>query len=282
MKVQVHDHQPRRPGASTGRQTRRGQSGLRVRLGRFARTVMRLTAVGVIIAGMGAVIFYGKAFIDRAAERPIRSIGVEGQFVYLSQHAVSELVTPMIVGGFLQSPLSAIKEKLESNPWVASAVVSRRWPDQLFISIVEEQPIARWADVGFLNHSGEIVKVAAHPRLNGLPILSGNPGQGRSVMQNYQQLAQMLRPYGLKVSEFYSDELFSWNVVLENGLKINIGRDRTMEKIQRFLVVYERELHKRLSEVAVVDLRYGNGLAVQWKTATADSEHAVPDLGEQA
>jgi cell division protein FtsQ len=282
MKIRARDYQTRKQGATTRRQTRDRQSRVAVGLGRFARGLMRLTAVGVAIAGLGAAVFYGKAFIDQAAERPIRNIGVEGQFVYLPQHEISEMVTPMIVGGFLQSPLSAIKEKLESNPWIASAVVSRRWPDQLFISIVEEQPIARWADIGFLNHSGEIVAVKPHPRLRSLPLLSGNPGQGKSVMQNYQQLAQMLRPYGLKISEFYSDELFSWNVVLENGLQINIGRDQTMEKIQRFLVVYERELHKRLSEVAVVDLRYGNGLAVQWKTATADSEQAVPETGEQA
>jgi cell division protein FtsQ len=281
MKMSAPDHQPRRKGATTRRQTRRGQSGLGAGLARIAKVTMRLATVGVVIAGLGAAVFYGKAFIDQAAERPIRSIGVEGQFAYISQQEISETVKPMIVGGFLQSPLSAIKEKLESNPWIASAVVSRRWPDQLFISIVEEQPIARWAGIGFLNHSGEIVEVSSHPRLKSLPLLSGSPGQGKAVMQNYQQLAQMLGPHGLRVSEFYSDELFSWNVVLENGLQINIGRDQTMEKIQRFLLVYERELHKRFSEVAAVDLRYGNGLAVQWKTATADSEQAVSAASDE-
>ncbi|MCW8196535.1 FtsQ-type POTRA domain-containing protein [Proteobacteria bacterium 005FR1] len=282
MKIRAQEQKPRKKGATARRQSRSDGSGVLSALGGFFRTLFKLVAVGVVVAGASAAVVYGKDFVNEAADRPIRNIGVEGQFAFISQEAISEMVTPMIVGGFLQSPLSAIKEKLESNPWIATAVVSRRWPDQLFISIVEEQPIARWSDVGFLNHLGEIVAVPAHPRLENLPLLSGNVGQEKSVMHNYQQLAQMLRPYGLKVSEFYSDELFSWNVVLANGLRINIGRDQTMEKIQRFLIVYNRELHKRLDQVASVDLRYGNGLAVQWKEATAESERASTAPGEQA
>jgi cell division protein FtsQ len=283
MKPRPQEQKSRRQGATSRRQNRRGGTGLLAGLARIGHGLLRLAAVGVVVAALGVAVVYGKEFIDQAAERPIRTIGVEGNFAYISQQEISEIVTPMIVGGFLQSPLSGIKEKLESNPWIASAVVSRRWPDQLFISIVEEQPIARWAERGFLNHLGEIVEVPAHPGLQGLPLLSGNAGQEKSVMQHYQQLAQTLRPFGLKVSEFYSDELFSWNVVLANGLRINIGRDQTMEKIQRFLIVYNRELHKRLDEIAVVDLRYGNGMAVQWKSATADSEETAVNLsGEQA
>jgi cell division protein FtsQ len=281
MKIREQEQKPRKKGATTRRRSRSDGSGVLAALGGFLRTLSKLAAVGVVVAGTGAAVVYGKDLVNEAADRPIRNIGVEGQFTFISQKAISEMVTPMIVGGFLQSPLSAIKEKLEGDPWIATAVVSRRWPDQLFISIVEEQPIARWSEVGFLNHLGEIVEVPPHSRLENLPLLSGNAGQEKSVMENYQQLAQMLRPYGLKVSEFYSDELFSWNVVLANGLRINIGRDQTMEKIQRFLIVYNRELHKRLDQVASVDLRYGNGLAVQWKEVTADSENVPAKPGEQ-
>lgn len=245
------------------------------------RACLRLVSVCLVVSLLGASVYFGKAFIDQATKRPIRSIGVEGAFTYISQQSISDLVTPMIVGGFLQSPLPSIKTRLEENPWIAQAVVSRRWPDELFIAITEEQPIARWGTQGFLNHTGELVKVDAPKALAHLPLLAGQLGQEKEAMQNYQQLAQMLRPYGLKVGEFYSDELYSWNVVLTNGLKITIGRDQTMEKIRRFLVVYDRELHKRLDEVAVVDLRYGNGLAVQWKAATADSED-TPSDGKRA
>lgn len=261
-----------------GATARRKPKGDRPPLRSFLRRSLQLATLCGVLVGLGTAGYLVKSFLDEAAQRPVNSIGVEGQFAYITQEMISESVTPMIVGGFLQLPLVAIKAELERNPWIAQAAVSRRWPDELYISIVEEQPIARWGEAGFLNHKGEIIEVEVDPRLQSLPLLAGTSGQAKSAMQNYQQLAQLLRPSGLKISEFYSDELFSWNVVLSNGLRINIGRDETMKKMQRFLVVYNRELHKRLDEVAAVDLRYGNGLAVEWKAATADS--AETETGE--
>jgi cell division protein FtsQ len=267
----TQDKRAHRQGATaTVRQSSRD---VRAR-GLVSRLFKRTLFVAVfcsVVAGIGGAVFWGKHLVGQMTQRPINSIGVEGQFAYISQQIISDLVTPMIVGGFLQSPLSAIKAELERNPWIAQAAVSRRWPDQLFISIVEEQPIARWGNKGFLNHKGEIVAVPVNPHLQHLPLLVGNAGQEKAVMQNYQELARMLLPYGLKIGKFQSDELFSWHVVLTDGLKITIGRDQIMEKIQRFLVVYNRELHKRLDKAAAVDLRYGNGLAVRWKTAAANS-----------
>lgn len=237
--------------------------------GVFRRLVVAAALCSVATAAVLLVV-YGKDYLENASARPISSIGVQGHFVHISQEEVSDRVAPMIVGGFLQSPLSAIKEELELHPWIAQATVSRRWPDELYISIVEEQPIARWGNAGFLNHRGDLIKVPQNDRLKALPLLSGKPGQEQSVMQHYQQLAQMFRPHGLRITEFHSNEMMSRRLVLENGTTINLGRDQTLEKIQRFLVVYSRELQERMDEIASVDLRYGNGLAVQWKEQATD------------
>lgn len=252
------------------------------RRGVLARVLLRGVAISGVMIVLGTAFYFGKQFVDQASDRPVNSIGVEGHFTYISQEEISAIVSPMVVDGFLQVPLEKIKGKLENNPWIAQASVSRRWPDKLYISIVEEQPIARWGKQGFLNYRGDIVPVQAPGKLQHLPLLSGEAGQEKAVMQNYQQLSQMLSRVGLKINEFYSDELLSWNVVLSNGLKINMGRDQTMEKIQRFLVVYQRELRERMEEVAAVDLRYGNGLAVEWKTATADSTETAAKSDKKA
>lgn len=218
------------------------------------------------VAGGGVLLFvHGKDVVAQASARPINSIGVQGHFVHVSREEISARVEPMIVGGFLQSPLAAIKRELELHPWVAQATVSRRWPDELYISIVEEQPIARWGDVGFLNHRGDLIRVKQSSRLKALPLLSGKPGQEQSVMQHYQQLAQMFRPHGLRIKELHSNKLMSRRLVLDNDVSVQLGRDQTLEKIQRFLMVYSQDLRERMDEIVSVDLRYGNGLAVQWK-----------------
>lgn len=234
---------------------------------------MRLLAKTVLVLVLGGVIttsvWAAKEFITSASERPINTIAVEGEFVYLSEEEISATVAPMIRNGFLTLPLTEVKRELERNPWIETAAVSRRWPDKLFISIGEQQPIARWGVNGFLNYQGQLVKLSTHPALANLPMLAGNPGQEREMMHNYQQLSQLLRPFGLQIAEFYCDELYSWQIVLTNSLVINIGRDHIMEKVERFLTVYSHSLQEEMDKVLSIDLRYGNGVAVKWRDEPA-------------
>ncbi|GAB1268820.1 cell division protein FtsQ/DivIB [Aurantivibrio infirmus] len=227
----------------------------------FVRMFLVVSAASLVCVA----VYVGNGFMEKASARPINHISVEGKFKYLSKQSVSEIVSPMIEDGFLQLPLEEIKSSLEENPWVQQAIVSRRWPDKFYISITEEQPIARWGKTGFLNQRGDIVVVDQHGFLNDLPLLSGNLGQEKSIMLYYQQLTQLLRPYDMQIAEFYCDELMSWHLTLGSGLSITIGKDQVTEKIQRFLDVYKRSLQVQIDNIAGVDLRYGNGLSVQWK-----------------
>lgn len=227
---------------------------------------VKLFLVIGVASVVGVSIYFGKNFIDDASSRPINTMSIQGDFKYLTQKQVSELVLPMIDNGFLTLPLSGIKELLEQNPWIDTASVSRRWPDKLAVSVVEQYPIARWGKEGFLNLRGEFIEFPVDDYLLNLPVLSGNAGQEKLIMQDYQQLAQLLRTFGLKISEFYCDELMSRRVVLDNGLVVNMGRDRLMEKIQRFLTVYNASLKTQLNDIATIDLRYGNGVAVEWRS----------------
>lgn len=266
-----------KPAGATSRRPK--EAGKLQRLRSAMPMLLRRSFVASIVGGIacgGVLLFvHGKDVVTQASARPIKSIGVQGHFVHVSREEISERVEPMIVGGFLQSPLSAIKRELEQHPWIAQATVSRRWPDELYISIVEEQAIARWSDVGFLNHRGDLIEVEQGSRLKALPLLSGSPGQEQSVMQHYQQLAQMFRPHGLRIKELHSNKLMSRRLVLDNDVTIQLGRDQTLEKIQRFLVVYNQELREKMDEIASVDLRYGNGLAVQWREQDESSSAAV-------
>jgi cell division protein FtsQ len=51
---------------------------------------------------------------------------------------------------------------------------------------------------------------------------------------------------------------------LENGLELVVGRGHVMEKMRRFLAVWELALKTQVERIARVDIRYDNGVAVQW------------------
>ena len=56
----------------------------------------------------------------------------------------------------------------------------------------------------------------------------------------------------------------AWRLTLTNDLELVIGRDQIIEKMRRFLLVWDQHLKTRATEVDRVDIRYDNGVAVQW------------------
>lgn len=204
--------------------------------------------------------------------RPVAEVSVEGTFRYLSRERIETLLSEQLGEGFLQLDLAAIKGALEAEPWVARAALTRRWPDVLHVRIVEEEPIARWGEVGFLDRGGNIIAVDDQSALEHLPLLAGSDPDAVAMMERYQDLAQMLRHRGLSIQSLRSDRKNAWRLTLSDGVTLVIGRDQVLEKMQRFAKVYDRQLSERWGEIEQVDLRYHNGVAVAWKAQREDTE----------
>lgn len=231
---------------------------------RDLRVVKTVLSLAVLAALLGGLLWQGHALFQRF-DQPIALVRVEGEFRYSDPAALESILAPLSSDGFLRLDLLAIREALERDPWVASARVSRQWPDTLVIRIEEEVPIARWGDSGFLNRHGEALDVGSHEGLESLPRLLGPEGEARRVMQQYHEVSVLLRPTRLRVSEFQRDERGAWHLRLEEGVEIALGRGEVLDKMRRFLVVYDRVLREHFSEVAAVDARYPQGVAVRWK-----------------
>ena len=194
---------------------------------------------------------------------------VEGDFHYISKERAMALISAEINEDFLQLDLMRMKTALENEPWVEHAALARRWPDALEVRITEEQPIARWGTDGFLNQRGELVQVDNIDALAALPLLQGSAADASKIMQQYQDLSQLLRSRGLDVIELKCDSKKSWRLMLKGDVEVAIGRDQVMEKMRRFMTVYDQHLSEVWQDVTAIDVRYTNGVAVQW---SPDSE----------
>jgi len=235
-----------------------------VLLGKWA--LLAVSTVGIVYG-----LFMGQSYVSTIVERPVAQINVNGDFTYVSKQQVIEVITPTIDEHFLQLDLAQIKQNLERQAWIDVASVGRRWPNQLDVTIIEQKPIARWSDQGFLNQRGELIKSVVGKELMTLPLLEAKAHTQAEVMAQYQNLAALLRSRNLWVAGLVSDEKRAWTVTLNNGLAVNIGRDQVMDKMKRFLRVYDSQLQQRLAEIESVDVRYNNGVAVQWQNPTAES-----------
>ena len=203
------------------------------------------------------------------ADRPIARIGVEGDLSYISQRAVQQRIAPFVTASFFSVDLLGMRRELEQMPWIASAEVRRVWPDQVLVRLEEQLPIARWGDEALLNNQGQAFAPDQLMHYQHLPQLYGPKRAQQRVMQQYQVLSQMLRPMGFSVARLELRERGSWFLSTGQGIELLLGRDHLVEKMRRFSAIYDKALKEQQANIARIDLRYANGLAVAWHESVA-------------
>ena len=75
-------------------------------------------------------------------------------------------------------------------------------------------------------------------------------------MQQYQLLSQLLRPLGFSIARLEMSDRGGWALTTAQGVEIQIGRDHVVDKIRRFVSIYDKALKDQISNIARIDLRY--------------------------
>lgn len=223
----------------------------------------------VLLLVLGVVAYEGAQRALPYIDRPISKVSVDGELSYISQQAVQQRIAPYIQASFLQINLSGMRQELEQMPWIAHAEVRRVWPDQIMIRLEEQLPVARWGDEALLNNAGHAFAPRESANYQHLPRLAGPQRAQRQVMQQYQVLSQMLRPLGFSISALEMRERGSWYLRTAQGIDLLLGRDHIVDKMRRFAAIYEKALKAQQPNIARIDLRYPNGLAVAWREPVA-------------
>ncbi|MGE6791275.1 cell division protein FtsQ/DivIB [Pseudomonas guineae] len=242
---------------------------LRVSLPKTNFSWLKRLAWPLLLLGLG----YGAYEVSlRAlpyADQPIAKISVEGDLSYVNQQAVQQRIAPYANASFFSVDLPSLRHELETMPWIASAQVRRVWPDQLVVRLEEQLPIARWGDEALLNNQGHAFAPQELANYQHLPQLYGPKRAQQQVMQQYQVISQMLRPVGFSVARLELRERGSWFLSTGQGIELLLGRDHLVEKMRRFTAIYDKALKEQQANIARIDLRYANGLAVAWREPAA-------------
>jgi cell division protein FtsQ len=196
-------------------------------------------------------------------EIPVQRVTVTGKLAHTQKETVQHMVQPALVGGFLRADLQRIRDQLEDLPWIYRAAVRRQWPNVVAIHVVEQLPIARWGQSGFLNHEGELFHSDREGDWASLPLLQGPAGTARTLMGTYRRMTQMLTPLGLKVDELRVDERGQIEARLPGKMQLLLGGSDFRERMQRFVMLYRKELAQR--DIERIDLRYHSGVAVAFR-----------------
>ena len=239
----------------------------------IAEKFLRLLMVTVFVAAI-----FGADFIYKQIDTPLSKIMVGGNFNHLEEQELAELVNIEIDGGFLSMNLNQLRQELQSHPWIHQVSVRREWPSTLKVEVIEEVPIARWGKKGFLNRLGDQLSLPENSNLNSLPVLEADFGSSQDMIAQYFLLAELLAPTDLRLTELQRDAVGAWQIETAAGVRIVLGRDQIIEKIRRLIVVWGSGLDIQLNNIATIDLRYPNGLAVSWR----DQDITISGFGHES
>jgi len=203
-------------------------------------------------------------FIEKQMNQPVEKVVVTGDLVYLDRREIMAQIPVYQGDRLLDVNLDKVQQALESNPWIYSARVSRQWPGAISVTVVEQKPIAFWNDTQLLNQYGSVFARNGKPIQN-LPLLFGGDGNEMNVMQRFMEFSRLLAPLGMKIMRLQENEQLAWEVETNNGIRLQLGATLALEKMQRFVFLYQNQLQNEAREISVVDLRYNNGAAVSWK-----------------
>lgn len=224
--------------------------------------LLLIVACCVLLAGI-----YGlyKVITDaKVATLTVVGVDSDAEKQQLSQH-LSEVVKD----NYFTSDLEKIRDQSLSISWVDRVVVSRAWPNGIRVRVMSRHAIARWGTGRLLSDEGDVYSEAVAKNHTNLPLLHGPLDQSKVMMRRYNEINQLFQPAQLRLKELYLTDRRTWFMQFDSGLRIIVDQDQTMSKLQRLSHLTQTDLKPVLSKVSAVDLRYRNGLALQWKNGAA-------------
>jgi cell division protein FtsQ len=130
--------------------------------------------------------------------------------------------------------------------------------------VTEQVPAAIWGERGLLNVRGELFVTEARHIPAELPRLSGPGNRSADVAKRYLEVRDRLIPVGLDLRRVHLDPRGAWDMTLQNGVEVRLGRRDVDERTNLFLDIVADIITGRAADIDYVDMRYSNGFTIGW------------------
>ena len=222
---------------------------------------IKIIVVILVIVGLVC----GWEYLQNSPKFPIETVKVDGDYSQTSDVRLQETIAPFVdgVNFFALSP-KALKQSLETLPWVETANIQRDWPSTIEIDLTQKVPVAVWNDKDLMTREGILFSPERKTFPENLPMLYGPAGQEKVVLDIFSRLNKIVASLNLYVESLTVSARHSATFKLSNGLVILVGQDEMFERVSRFCSVYSKVVGENPEKIASIDLRYQNGLAVAY------------------
>lgn len=211
--------------------------------------------------------------------------------LHVSPANIHSAIAGHIRGNFFTINLEELKKQIESVSWVRHVDISRLWPNGLLLRVEEHEAYAKWNENQMINTWGEVFTANREELDSSIfyPQYNGPDGSEKLMIQRAGELATLLSPLGMHIETMTLSDRYAWQVKLNNGLELILGRDggaevadplggrqgalNFAENVQRFVRVWPVLLKRTQGRVInKVDLRYTKGFAVTFAPIVNEEE----------
>jgi cell division protein FtsQ len=171
---------------------------------------------------------------------------------------VEDIVSTELRGNFFTVDIENVRKAFEKLPWVRKVSIRRHFPWTLEVRLEEHVALAHWNDAELVNIQGEVFAAESEQVL---PRFIGQPDSAAEITQMYKAFGEQLEPIKQKVVQISLSPRRAWQLRLNSGMVLELGREQAQERLARFVAVYPTSLATLPHPLNYVDLRYRNGFA---------------------
>lgn len=231
-----------------------------------------LVGLGMSAVIVGAVWWVMTTPLMEIKQVSIKSKSGEAELAFVSDEELNKVVKRVAKGSLLTLNMPSIQSAFEELSWVRSASLRRILPDTLEVQLEEHQPLARWGSGGLVNTYGEHFNAEYDEKL---PALSGPEGSEAEVVQEYNLYIEALKPIGRRPVQVSLSARRAWQIRLDDGAVIELGRNDMQKRLARYVSVYSKTAGQPGIFAKYADLRYPNGIAMRIAASTTSNESAT-------
>ena len=204
-------------------------------------------------------IFVVIQFLARV-DLPIKQISIIGEYQHIDKEQVDLIANEYIEGNFFSINLDQTRHAFKKLAWVREIAIRKKFPDTLEVTIEEHKPIARWGRVGLVNSYGEIFNAASQ---EDLPSFIGYETFVKEMTLKFMEMNKILSKELMQVGTITLSERLSWEVITDNQVRVILGKDNIIKKLNLFTNNYQNILAGLKNRIEYVDLRYKDGFSVK-------------------
>ncbi len=218
----------------------------------------------LVVLLVGVLLYSTISWMWDEERLPLSKIVLQGDLQYVSAFDVQRAFGQLEhIGTFMSQDINELQASAQSIPWVSHASIRKQWPDTIKVFLTEYQVAAIWNGNALLDDKG-IVFNADIAQVNEEHVkLYGPDGSAPKVLDVWKEYSPKFKQIGLQISSLVLNERRAWQIILDNGIRLELGKESLDERISRFFLLY-KQLGNDAERVSYIDLRYDTGAAVGW------------------